>query len=302
MPRAGWIIAAVAEHLRDGWPARSGGSRLLLAPQRRAAGQTADRGPVPGANGLRHLLLGLRVYTGNRAVSALLASPTGSPVVQRDAKAPCPPAGVTIAEPIPAKARSVPTGFDPKQPKVTTHGDGTSIPGGWPGLSKGSEKSFRVGKTDRILWTGVQIGNAGRAGGTPPSTRAVALVPDSVRAHPKGDVAVLVHLHGTEADKEMTDPNPIDTDEKRYDMVGQVEAFLADRPGARLIVLLPRGSTTYESVGAGDKKPTWVDFGGIDIPTFVSSAISQLQKSVFQVLRRAVSCCRGTALVAGSWR
>ncbi|MGH3810934.1 MAG: hypothetical protein ACRDUV_00570 [Pseudonocardiaceae bacterium] len=203
---------------------------------------------------------------------------TGSPVAQRDSKsrAPCPPAGVTIAEPIPADGRSVPTGFDPKKPRVTTHGDGKSIPGGWPGLGKSSKESFRVGETDRILLTGVQIGNAGRAGGTPPSTRAVALVPDSVRANPKGDVAVLVHLHGTKGDKEMTDPNPIDTDEARFDMVGQVESFLKDRPGARLIVLLPRGST-YESAGADGKKTKWVKFGGIDIPTFVSSAISQLQ-------------------------
>jgi hypothetical protein len=107
----------------------------------------------------------------------------------------------------------------------------------------------------------------------------VALVPQAMRTGTGGDTIVIVHFHGVDVDASMLGsagmrglnaPKPEDVGD--FQLPQQVEAHLKNRPGARVIVLMPVG-VTYQDPTSLLKDAF---FGLPDTDTFVDDCFAQL--------------------------
>ena len=131
--------------------------------------------------------------------------------------------------------------------------------GGWSDKN-GKSESGHVGGVDRILLEGhagqpaaaVRSGRRARARRgrrghgrhrrRDPQGRAIAIVPNSLKGGPGGEVAVLVHFHGIGKALRERGDNPRDVD--HYQIEQQLDAFVAANPGTRIVALLPIGVQT----------------------------------------------------------
>jgi hypothetical protein len=212
-----------------------------------------------------HAALALQRAAGIRYVGQLLRTPPrkwSAGAVERAR-----PAGVTAAaDPLPAAADLT----DAEGRRVV---DDPALEGGWtePGGCKIS--SGRVGAIDRILLEGIRGGQAEQGElsnlGVPDAEeyaravgpgkrgqrgRAVALVPHAMRTG-GGETAVIVHFHGLDmsstvlgsAGMRKRDGWPEDVE--HFEIPQQLEKYLASRPCARVVVLMPIGITTQGERG-----------------------------------------------------
>ena len=168
-----------------------------------------------------------------------------------------PPEGVSLpADPLPAGANVA----DPDASRIVAD---PSLPGGWNDKT-GKSESGHVGGVDRILLEGMpgnqqqQDEPGGRAGarqgrrghgghGRGAQGRAIAIVPNSLKGGPAGEVAVLVHFHGIGKALRGRGDNPRDVD--HYQVEQQIDAFTAANPGTRIVALLPIGIQTENAEG-----------------------------------------------------
>jgi hypothetical protein len=218
-------------------------------------------------------VLALQRSAGNQAVTRAL--------LQR--AAPDPPAGVTLpADPVPAGANVA----DPDKSRVAPD---PSLPGGWTDKG-GKSESGTVGGVDRILLEGMP-GNQSQqpnSSGAPThgsdvadtagtgaglKGRAIAIVPRAMKAEPGGEVTVVVHLHGIGKALRGRGDNPRDV--QHYEIEQQLDAFVAARPGAKIVALLPIGIQT-EGKTKDDKTVYGVSFGNFDTDAFVKAAFAGL--------------------------
>ena len=284
-------IVAAARAARDAgrvaaWGDAKAGAGLL-APDVAHVGQQTDAGRY-GEQRVPHKpgRAAPGAWPGQREAKPVrrrAGDPRGTLARQRNA--PDPPTDVTIADPLPAGANVA----HPDQASVVAD---PSLPGGWTDPGGRTTTSGTVGGVDRILIEGVsgnqqqqptvpdRAGNptvlgagqdlAQAAGSGPgPRGRAVALVPHSVRAGQGGEIAVLVHFHGTRRGSTgMRERGARPEDVRDFQLEQQLEAFLGSRPGARMIALLPVGITTREGRN--------VHFGSLDVDTFVQECFSRL--------------------------
>jgi hypothetical protein len=214
-------------------------------------------------------ILALQRSAGNQAVARAL--------MQRAPKDP--PEGVTLpADPLPAGANVA----DPDASRVVAD---PNLPGGWNDKT-GKSESGHVGGVDRILLEGMP-GNqqqqsdqkgapahgkdvADTAGtGEGLKGRAIAIVPNSLKAGPAGEVAVLVHFHGIGKALRGRGDNPRDVD--HYQVEQQIDAFTAANPGTRIVALLPIGVQTENAEGKHG-----VSFGNFNTDAFVKAAFGAL--------------------------
>ena len=99
---------------------------------------------------------------------------------------------------------------------------------------------------------------------------AVALVPSALAGSPKGPVSVLLHLHGL-SNKGPNYEEMLGKDgaiPPEYQMAEQLQAYLASRPDARIIALLPVGRTVPEQGN--------VYWGNFDTDTLIKETITKL--------------------------
>ena len=229
----------------------------------------AIEGTAPAAAPRASALLALQRSAGNQAVARAL--------MQRAPKDP--PEGVSLpADPLPAGANVA----DPDAARIVAD---PSLPGGWNDKS-GKSESGHVGGVDRILLEGMP-GNqeqqteqkgapahgkdvadtAGTGGGL--KGRAIAIVPNSLKGGPAGEVAVLVHFHGIGKALRGRGENPRDVD--HYQVEQQIDAFTAANPGTRIVALLPIGVQTENDEGKHG-----VSFGNFKTDLFVQAAFGAL--------------------------
>jgi hypothetical protein len=234
---------------------------------------TRDPAALPqGGRGARnraplHAALALQRAAGNRNVGQLLRrKPPGKrPAHAVDNET---PTGVTAgADPLPSGANLA--GAAGK--RVV---DDSGLEGGWTERGGRKISSGRVGAIDRILLEGIrgsqdeqgELSNLGVPGADQYARavgpgkrgqrgRAVALVPHAMRTGGGGETAVVVHFHGLDmsssvlgsAGMRRRDGRPEDVE--HFQIPQQVEQYLASRPGARVVVLMPIGITTQGERG-----------------------------------------------------
>jgi hypothetical protein len=200
------------------------------------------------------------------------------------------PVGVTTAaDPLPAAANLT----DAAGRRVV---DDPTLEGGWtePGGRKIS--SGRVGAIDRILLEGIRGSQAEQGGlsnlGVPDADeyaravgagkggqrgRAVALVPHAMRTGGGGETAVIVHFHGLDmsgtvlGSAGMRKRGGRPEDVEHFQTAQQVEQYLASRPGARVVVLMPIGITTQGERGRNSA------FGLGKLDDFVADCFGRLR-------------------------
>jgi hypothetical protein len=220
-------------------------------PAAEHAERPAGSGPVhppPRAPAIGRLER-LQHAIGNRALGLLLA---------REAVDSATPAGIATgvgATPLPAE-----------RPRAADHV--TTTPAADPSLSNyqwadrgRTTDSGTVGAMDRILLDGLRgtqqeqgpltdatvptgPGYANAVGQGPAGARgrAVAIVPRALRAAPTAEVAVVMHFHGIKSGSyDMRKRTGSPEDVADFQIPQQVEEFIARRPGARVIVILPIG-------------------------------------------------------------
>jgi hypothetical protein len=236
--------------------------------EREAKAPTVEDAPAAAAR-RTSAVLALQRSAGNQAVTRAL--------LHRAPKDP--PDGVTLpADPLPAGANVA----DPDAARIV---DDPSLGGGWNDKN-GKSESGHVGGVDRILLEGMP-GNqqqqseqegapahgkdvADTAGAGPGlKGRAIAIVPNSLKGGPGGEVAVLVHFHGIGKALRERGDNPRDVD--HYQVEQQLDAFVAANPGTRIVALLPIGVQTENKEGKHG-----VSFGNFDTDAFVTAAFAAL--------------------------
>jgi hypothetical protein len=225
----------------------------------RGARAVRDRAPL-------HAALALQRAAGNRNVGQLLRKPPrkwNAGAVDKER-----PAGVTAA------ADPLPTGANVTHAAGKRVVDDLALEGGWTEAGGRKISSGRVGAIDRILLEGIRGSQAEQgelsnlavpradeyAGAVGPGKRgqrgrAVALVPHAIRTGGGGETAVIVHFHGLDmsstvlgsAGMRKRDGRPEDVE--HFQIPQQVEQYLASRPGARVVVLMPIGITTQGERG-----------------------------------------------------
>jgi hypothetical protein len=241
------------------------------APAREPGPDVAPR-PRTEAAPPEHRLLALQRAAGNQAIVRALARAPKDP-----------PEGTTLgADPLPTGA--IPE--HPDQARVVEDKD-KPLPGGFTEADgKTVAPSGRVGHVDRILLEGLPGNQAQQGPGQPKAPehdpnlydtaaagkglrgRALALIPESVKTGPPGEVAVIVHLHGLyQALRERGD-NPLDV--RDYQFEQQLEAFAKSRPGTRIVALMPIG------VEWGDAAGRSVSFGNLNFDALIAAAFGKL--------------------------
>ena len=99
--------------------------------------------------------------------------------------------------------------------------------------------------------------------------RAIAIVPNSLKGGPAGEIAVLVHFHGIGKALRGRGDNPRDVD--HYQVEQQIDAFTTANPGTRIVALLPIGVQTENDEGKHG-----VSFGNFNTDAFVKAAFGAL--------------------------
>lgn len=266
--------------------------RLAAKPSARsepARGGTA----AMSAGGQIGAVLDLQKSAGNQAVQALLRKKQQEPRIPIDERH---PEGTTGPNPRPAT--SAPQGastaaidVDPKdfQWKDKTWVDGKNV-----------SRSGRVGGIDRVLLENIggnqtaqperkkvkidlragqfasSIGKGKENGKEGKRGRAVALVPSHLRDSPAGEIAIVVHLHGNDVKQSMLGSARLRDRGARPEDVGdfqipqQMDEFFKQRPGARLLVLMPVGITLEGDNGAA------AYFGIKDFDAFIKDCFTEL--------------------------
>jgi hypothetical protein len=213
---------------------------------------------------------------GNRAVANLLRSPV-------DTEA---PDGIAAAS-----ANALPQGTTTADAGHASVVRDTKLPGGWTDAAGKTISSGEVGAVDRILLDGLP-GHQGRGWGDNTAAskghvaaygggkagqrgRAVALVPHGMKRG-EGPLSIVVHLHGIDvamyaASKQMRSTGARPEDVEKFQLPQQLEAFSANHPDARMIVIMPLGATV-----GGNGHGYTVDFGIDDYDEYIDSCLSKL--------------------------
>ena len=236
-------------------------------------------------------LVALQRTLGNHGVSKLLRrtrAPAAQDVFQQT------PAGVTAA------ANALPAGANLTNAKQAKVIEDAGLEGGWTD-GKTTIHSGRVGHVSRILIDGLsgsqkaqEGGGEGKAvasaiGGGKPGHRgrAVALVPDAYRGSKSGDTTVIVHFHGIDTgnaaargSSAMRDTDGSPEDVQNFQLPQQLEAFVANNPESRVIILMPIGVTVrkeYDDPKTKQIKKTGDTYFGLpDVDTFVEECMSKI--------------------------
>jgi hypothetical protein len=255
-----------------------------LIPRRAALPRAPQAKPRSGARSV----LALQHLAGNRAAAQLLRDtpkPPKTPPPDPNAIYAEAPEGVTAGPNTLPQGANLP---DADSARVDKH---ASVGGRWTERGGKTIESGTVGEIDRILIEGLPgtqeaqgavsgIDYSGIAQpvspGKGPHGRAVALVPHAMRAK-EGETAVLVHFHGVDVEQDMLgsagmrDAGNDPEDVGYFQIPQQVQAFLNSRPGARLIVLMPIG-TTYQN----DEGKRNVSFGVGKLDGYITDCLAKL--------------------------